>query len=83
MSKKQTILNHWGKHKPVQTDLDKLYTGELREGETEMKWVLEKIKSNNNLNIFRKVLGDVSIDADIDHVKKTSDAHADDFLAYR
>jgi hypothetical protein len=37
MSKKQTILNHWGKHKPVQTDLDKLYTGELREGETEMK----------------------------------------------
>jgi hypothetical protein len=32
MSKKQTILNHWGKHKPIQTDLDKLYTGELEEG---------------------------------------------------
>ena len=29
LSKKQTILNHWGKHKPVQADLDKLYVGEL------------------------------------------------------
>lgn len=28
-SKKLTILNHWGKHKPVQADLDKLYVGEF------------------------------------------------------
>ena len=28
MSKKDTILNHWGKHKPTQADLDKLYIGE-------------------------------------------------------
>ena len=32
MSKKQTILNHWGKHKPTQADLDKLYLGEVKEG---------------------------------------------------
>ena len=37
MSKKQTILNHWGKHKPTQEDLDKLYLGEPKEGELKMK----------------------------------------------
>ena len=33
LSKKQTILNHWGKHKPTQEDLDKLYLGEVEEVE--------------------------------------------------
>ena len=37
MSKKHTILNHWGKQKPVQADLDKLYieveVAELSEAE--------------------------------------------------
>ena len=28
MSKKNMILNHWGKRKPVQSDLDKLYPEE-------------------------------------------------------
>ena len=28
MDKKHTILNHWGKQKPVQADLDKLYLEE-------------------------------------------------------
>ena len=28
MDKKHTILNHWGKQKPVQADLDKLYIEE-------------------------------------------------------
>ena len=28
MSKKHMILNHWGKRKPVQADLDKLYLEE-------------------------------------------------------
>ena len=41
MSKKHTILNHWGKQKPVQADLDKLYieveVAELSEVEKEKK----------------------------------------------
>ena len=37
MTKKHTILNHWGKHKPTQEDLDKLYLGEPREEELKMK----------------------------------------------
>ena len=37
MSKKDTILNHWGKHKPTQADLDKLYIGEPQGIEVKMK----------------------------------------------
>ena len=29
MDKKHTILNHWGKQKPVQADLDKLYVEKI------------------------------------------------------
>ena len=28
MTKKQTILNHWGKHKPTKEDIENLFTGE-------------------------------------------------------
>ena len=31
MSKKNTILNHWGKHKPTKEDLDKLKVEEMWE----------------------------------------------------
>ena len=31
MSKKNTILNHWGKHKPTKEDLDKLKMEEMGE----------------------------------------------------
>ena len=31
MSKKNTILNHWGKHKPTKEDLDKLKVEEMEE----------------------------------------------------
>ena len=31
MSKKNTILNHWGKHKPTNEDLDKLKMEEMGE----------------------------------------------------
>ena len=29
VSKKMIILNHWGKQKPVESDLEKLYVEEL------------------------------------------------------
>ena len=28
MTKKQTILNHWGKHKPTKEDIENLFIGE-------------------------------------------------------
>ena len=37
MTKKDTILNHWGKHKPTQADLDKLYIEEPQEIRVKMK----------------------------------------------
>jgi len=36
MSKKHPILNHWGKQKPVQADLDKLYQGDQEGGEKKL-----------------------------------------------
>ena len=53
MAKKHTILNHWGKQKPVQADLDKLYVeepafqqqdpkvGQLRENTETKNWMNE------------------------------------------
>ena len=34
VSKKMIILNHWGKGKPVESDLEKLYIEELLERES-------------------------------------------------
>ena len=46
MEKKDTILNHWGKLKPVQADLDKLYVEEpiLEKRDTEIRKYFMKIE---------------------------------------
>ena len=52
VSKKMIILNHWGKQKPVESDLEKLYVEELLDNKLQRSAI--KIKSHElSVRIFK------------------------------